>query len=135
MVKLSPHFKLSEFTKSYYVTTTFPNIPTASALICLTHLCINVLEPLRDKIGKPLIINSGFRIKEINDKVGGVRNSQHLLGQACDIRYDKPQELIDIIVNCRIPFDQLIKYDNMVHVSYNPFDKQRYQCFSNISKD
>ena len=52
---------------------------------CKDYGCKQLLEPARAVVG-PIIINSGFRNKAVNRRVGGVRNSQHLLGQAADIR-------------------------------------------------
>ena len=54
----------------------------------LQNLCIHVLQPLRDTLGAPVYINSGYRSKRLNAKVGGVPNSRHLLGKAADIHCD-----------------------------------------------
>ena len=54
----------------------------------LQHLCIHVLQPLRDTVGAPVYINSGYRSKRLNARVGGVPNSYHLLGKAADIHCD-----------------------------------------------
>ena len=51
-------------------------------------LCVLVLQPLRDTIGSPVYINSGYRSKRLNARVGGVPNSRHLQGRAADIHCD-----------------------------------------------
>lgn len=130
MVYLSEHFKLNEFTKSFHVSCTLPNIPPASAIINLTHLCIYVLEPLRSLCGNPIIINSGYRCKEINDIVKGVWNSQHLLGQAVDIRTNNPDRLIEIVRCNNLPFDQMISYPTFLHISYVSRGTNRKQIYN-----
>ena len=52
----------------------------------LQYLCQTVLEPLREHFGMPVVVSSGYRCKELNRLVGGVRNSQHLTGEAADIQ-------------------------------------------------
>ena len=85
-IRLSPHFKLSEFLnlKKYP-----QNIPSMQDIVNLTYGSHLLLEPARVVAG-PLIVNSGFRNSEVNQKVGGVNTSQHLLGQAADIRPQDP---------------------------------------------
>ena len=81
-IKLSAHFKLSEFLN----TGKYPqNIPSMQDVVNMTFGCHLLLEPARNEVG-PIIINSGFRSNEVNKMVGGVSNSQHLRGQAADIR-------------------------------------------------
>ena len=81
-VRLSPHFRLSEFLNL----NKYPeNIPTMQVVANLTYGCHQLLEPARLMVG-PIIVNSGFRCEAVNRQVGGVRNSQHLVGQAADIR-------------------------------------------------
>lgn len=78
----------------------------------------NVLDPVREKLGKPIQVNSGYRCKNHNEEVGGVKGSQHLVGEAADLRIDgSPEELANAIrENGR--FDQMIIYPGFVHVSY-----------------
>ena len=84
----------------------------------------NVLDPLRDKIAKPIIITSGYRSPSYNQKVGGVKNSQHTKGQAVDfITSVNLEEVFKIIIK-HFEFDQVIleKTDNgstWIHVSYS----------------
>ena len=64
------------------------NTPTSEAVSNLDDLVTNVLDNLRDGWGRPIIVTSGYRCKELNAAVGGTRNSQHLKGQAADIVSD-----------------------------------------------
>lgn len=61
------------------------NSPTSEAIQCIDGLVTNVLDKLRDGWGRPIIVTSGYRCKDLNAAVGGTRNSQHLKGQAADI--------------------------------------------------
>ena len=82
--KLSEHFKLGEFTKSSSHPEVY-NIPSHEAIANLKRIC-TWLEVLRKRYGKPIIINSGYRSPQLNRKIGGVKNSNHLTGCAVDIR-------------------------------------------------
>ena len=64
------------------------NTPASEAIQCIDGLVTNVLDKLRDEWGRPIIVTSGYRCKELNAAVGGARNSQHLKGQAADIVSD-----------------------------------------------
>ena len=64
------------------------NTPTSEAVSNINDLVTNVLDNLRDGWGRPIIVTSGYRCKELNAAVGGTRNSQHLKGQAADIVSD-----------------------------------------------
>ena len=80
----------------------------------LKGLVANVLDPARERYGRPIAVNSGYRCAIHNAAVGGVRNSQHMKGEAADIR---PREVGKIIEQLG-KFDQLIYYPMFVHVSY-----------------
>ena len=62
--------------------------PTLGVVQNLQKLCVLVLQPLRDTLGAPVYINSGYRSKRLNARVGGVPNSRHLQGKAADIHCD-----------------------------------------------
>lgn len=85
-------------------------------------LILEVLQPLRDYIGKPIIITSGYRSIALNAKVGGVSDSQHITGQAVDfIIYGLTvDEIIAKVKASGIRYDQLIHEGGWVHISYNP---------------
>lgn len=90
----------------------------------LRALCLEVLQPLRDHLGKPVVVSSGYRCKDLNRNVGGVENSQHLKGEAADIKVRDREELIDVMryIMDETDFDQLIREKSgsteWVHVSH-----------------
>ena len=93
----------------------------------LTYGCHQLLEPSRLIVG-PIIINSGFRNEAVNRKVGGVTNSQHLIGQAADIRPKDPaqfQRLVDFFRTWEYT-DQLLTAKTWLHISWNPFAPPRH---------
>lgn len=98
----------------------------------LTALVDNILDPLRLFYGKPININSGYRCPELNKKVGGVWNSQHLTGEAADITTGSKlenQHLARMIVELKLPFDQLIDEAGYawVHISHKRDGNNRGQ--------
>lgn len=98
------------------------NTPDDTAIANLKALCENVLQPIRDKLGKPMNITSGYRCAALNSKVKGAANSQHLKGQAADFTVSgyTPVKLVLLIQDYGVEFDQLInEYNDWVHVSYN----------------
>lgn len=123
-VRLSPHFKLGEFLNlDKYA----DNTPTMQAVANMTYGCHMILEPARQVVG-PIIINSGFRNSRVNTLVGGVKNSQHLLGQAADIRPRDPakfQQLIDFLQH-HPQTDQLLTGSGWLHISWNPIATPRH---------
>ena len=123
-VRLSTHFLLREFLnlKKYP-----ENMPTMQAVANLTYGCHLLLEPARLIVG-PIIVSSGFRSETVNRKVGGVRNSQHLIGQAADIRPQDPKQfqgLVDFLKSWEFT-DQLLTGSSWLHVSWNPFTPPRH---------
>lgn len=89
-------------------------------------LVADVMDPARRKLGKPVFINSGFRCPRHNKTVGGVANSQHVRGEACDCRCDDNRRLARIIVE-QGRYDQLIIYPSFVHVSWKKNGANRHQ--------
>ena len=85
-----------------------------------------VLDPVREKLGKPVVVNSGYRCEKHNKSVGGVKNSQHLRGEAADVTCSNLPRLKALIIeNGR--FDQLIDYGTFLHVSYKRTGGNRHQ--------
>jgi len=73
-------------------------------------LITNILDPLRESWGNPIIVSSGYRCQELNKAVGGAKTSQHLLGQASDIHTksntrEENKKLFDLIKSLKLPFD------------------------------
>ena len=101
------------------------NTPNGVQRAALTALVTNILDPLREAYGKPIVVTSGFRCPRLNRAVGGVAKSQHMKGEAADIRTlsDRPSDnkkLFDLIIKLGLPYDQCIdEYGyNWIHVSY-----------------
>ena len=122
--RLSPHFKLGEFIKL----SKYPdNKPTMQDVVNMTYGCLMLLELAREAVG-PIIINSGFRNPRVNALVGGVAGSQHLLGQAADIRPKGPhhfQRLVDFLRHHALT-DQLLTGPGWLHISWTPFAPPRH---------
>lgn len=122
------HFTFQELTKSATAKRKgIDNSPSMQVRANLAALVENVLDPLREAYGKPIVVTSGYRCEKLNRAVGGAASSQHVKGQAADIRsvQDTPEEnkkLFDLIVKLGLPFDQIINEYNYdwVHVSYGP---------------
>lgn len=98
------------------------NIPTSGAANNLMTLVKNVLDPAREAYGAPIRVNSGYRSPEVNEVIGGAKNSQHTRGEAADITCSDNMKLFKILLN--MEFDQLIyehgddKQPSWIHVSY-----------------
>lgn len=84
----------------------------------IKELVLNILQPLRDAWGQPLFINSGYRCLKVNEAVGGVPTSQHVLGQASDVGCSDPYALAKLAKWMRLDYDQCILYPSFVHFSY-----------------
>ena len=111
MMRLTEHFDLAELTRSATAARKgIINVPSQTAVGNLRNLCQKVLEPLREHVGKPITVTSGYRSKELNKAVGGVENSQHLVGEAVDLHIESERQgrewMAWIMDNCE--FDQLI---------------------------
>ena len=118
------------------------NSPTNEHLRNLIEIANNIFQPLRDGIGKPIRISSGYRSEKLNKAVGGSKTSQHNKGQALDLVATTGftnKDIFDYIKN-NLEFDQMIwefgtdKQPDWVHVSYNK-GKNRKQILKAIKKD
>lgn len=97
------------------------NEPTKEQWINLFAIRDNVLNPLREKFGKPIRITSGFRSPELNKAVGGKPTSQHTKGEAVDITAIDKADNKELFELCKtLDFDQLIDESNLtwIHISY-----------------
>lgn len=114
------------------------NTPTSEAISNLDDLVTNVLDKLRDEWGRPIIVTSGYRCKELNAAVGGARNSQHLKGQAADIVSDDFDEFRRFVRRwCKDnEFDQCIFEHSgckeWVHISFNRGRNRRQMLDLNV---
>ena len=120
------YFTIKELVKSTTaIKRNIDNTPSKEIERSLTALVEKVLDPLREAYGKPIIVTSGYRCPKLNAIVGSTPSSQHVKGEAADIKTieDTPEEnkkLYDLIVKLKLPFDQLINEHNYdwVHVSF-----------------
>lgn len=135
-MRLSKSFIISEFLNS--------NIAKRKGILLdppnehidnMSFLCRNLLQPLRDKLGNPIRINSGYRSIELNKVIGGaykiidkkyVPTSQHCKGMAADLKYVENgkvnnKKLFDTVLEMGLEFDQMINEFNYswIHISYN----------------
>ena len=129
-MNLSPHFTLEELTTTDH--REFENTPNASEIANLTRLA-DFLEQVREAVGgKPIMVNSAFRSKQVNDAVGSKDTSQHRIGCAADIRVPgvTPDQVVKAVITAKLPFDQLIReFDRWTHISIpnDPKGKARGQ--------
>ena len=118
-MNLSPHFTLEELTHTDH--RQLDNMPKDELVITnLTRLAA-LLEQVKQAVGgKPVMVNSAFRSKAVNDAVGSKDTSQHRLGCAADIRVPgmKPREVVEVCIAAKVPFDQIIlEFDAWTHIS------------------
>lgn len=126
--KITENFTLEELCHSNTaVAKGLENIPNKSQVENLKSLAINLLQPVRDLYGKPMIINSGFRSPEVNKAVNGSPTSDHMNGKAADVRTPNPRGLFNLVRNSGLSFDQLILYPTFVHMSFRSKDANRNQ--------
>ena len=99
-----------------------------------------VLDPARERLGKVIRVNSGYRCAKHNLKVGGAVGSQHMKGEAADVvpgdrgqvTGDSLERLVRIIKEQGV-YDQMIVYPTFVHVSYKRFGTNRHQVLTKVS--
>lgn len=121
MTQLSINFSLEELTRSEAADRNgWDNTPNEQETANLKRLA-GLLQQVKAAVGgKPVMINSGFRSKQVNDSVGSKDSSQHRTGCAADIRVPgmKPREVVEACIAAKVPFDQIIlEFDSWTHVS------------------
>ena len=139
--QITKNFTLEELTYSDTAKRlNIENKPTENEYKNMKYLCENLLQPLRDRLNKPIIINSCYRCEQLNIAVGGAKNSQHRYGEAADIEiigmsnYD-----LAIFIRDNFEYDQLIleftdnlkndKNSGWVHCSLKPYGNRK-QCLT-----
>jgi len=120
-MNITPHFTLDELTASESAERNgWDNTPNDAELENLKRLA-DMLEQVKVVLGgKPIMINSAFRSKKVNDAVGSRDTSQHRLGCAADIRVPgmTPDEVVRKVIASGISFDQVIReFDRWTHIS------------------
>lgn len=128
------YFTLKELTRSVTAKNKgIDNTPGEVEKNNLIALVENVLDPLREAWGQPIIITSGYRCPALNRAVGGSATSQHVKGEAADIRtvsdtVEDNKALYELIKILNLPIDQCINeygYD-WIHVSYSPRNRRKF---------
>ena len=133
------YFSIAEFLRSdaaekHQVKNIPDDAQLSQVLGNIKALVLNVLDPLRARTGRPIIITSGYRSQRVNELVGGSKTSQHLTGKAADIHVlgYTPQQMDTLFhtIQMYFDFDQLIFYPskNIIHVSWNG-DKNRQESW------
>ena len=117
-MNLSPHFTLDELTHTDH--RELDNSPTQDEISNLQRLA-NFLEEVKTVLGgKPIMVNSAFRSKQVNDAVGSKDTSQHRVGCAADIRVPTmtPDQVVRAVIASGIGYDQVIReFDRWTHIS------------------
>ena len=117
-MNLSPNFTLEELTHTDH--REFDNTPNASEIANLTRLAA-FLEQVKTVLGgKPIMVNSAFRSKKVNDAVKSKDTSQHRLGCAADIRVPgmTPDQVVKAVIASGLGYDQVIReFDRWTHIS------------------
>ena len=134
---MTPNFTLAELTITDH--REFDNTPNETERANLVRLA-GLLELVKVALGgKPIMVNSAFRSKKVNDAVGSKDTSQHRLGCAADIRVPgtAPDAVVKAVIAAKLPFDQLIReFDRWTHISVpnDPKGKPRGQVLIIDSK-
>jgi hypothetical protein len=128
---MTPHFTLEELTHTDH--RELDNTPNESEIANIQRLA-EFLEQVKEVLGgKPIMVNSAFRSKAVNDAVGSKDTSQHRIGCAADIRVPSmtPDEVVRAVIASGLPYDQIIReFDRWTHVSIpnTPEAKPRKQA-------
>ena len=129
-MKLGKCFTLEELVFSQQATRKgIDNTPGKLEKERLRLLVVNVLDPLREAAGRPVVVSSGFRNKETNKLVGGSRTSQHLGGEAADITIPGMtiKQIVALVKKLNLPYDQMIdEWGSWVHLSYGPRNRRQF---------
>lgn len=145
MEQISTNFKMAEFGVSATASAKgIPNVIPEEVKPAIRALVTNLLQPLCDATGWHDQVTSGYRSPEVNKLVGGVSNSMHLEGKAADnkfyykpstplVPYVVPIDVLRKVIELDLDFDQMIAYNNFVHLSYTTDRLNRRQVLYNKS--
>ena len=118
------YFTIQELCKSSTAASRkIDNTPNSIVINNLQLLVEHILDPLRERYGKPIYVNSGYRSPALNKAINGAKTSQHMKGLAADITAGSATNnkiLFELVQELKLPFDQLIDEKNFrwIHVSY-----------------
>ena len=120
-MQLSPNFSLEELTRSEAAARNgWDNTPSEAEIENLKRLAA-LLQDVKAAVGgKPVLINSAYRSKQVNDAVGSKDSSQHRIGCAADLRVPgmTPRQVVEACIAAQVPFDQIIlEFDAWTHIS------------------
>lgn len=137
-MQLSKNFSLPEMLRSqlaerYGITEQLA--PPKKVVEALKALCEKVLQPLRDSLGSPITVSSGYRCERLNALVGGSPGSDHVKGQAADLNYyangkEDNLKLALEVMKLKLPFKQMIleggtlESPRWIHIAYDPEKKK-----------
>lgn len=129
MTNIKLNFSISELCHSdNAINAGIDNTPSIKETDNLLNLIFYCLQPIRDKLNKPMVITSGFRNYKTNFLAGGAINSNHLTGCAADFHVPGMtiQQVIDFILKLGIEFDELgNEYNKWVHIAYRKGNNRR----------
>lgn len=129
-MRLGKYFTLEELTTSQTATRRgLSNDPDKTSLANMRELVEHVLDPLREALGRPVLISSGYRAPAVNKAIGGAAHSQHTMGQAADFIVPgmTPDEVVAFIQTLNLPVDQGIsEMQKWTHVSHGPRHRRQF---------
>lgn len=129
--KITTNFCWDEYTKSdtakaHHINNAITDWDVRDNAIALFD---NLVQPARDAYGEPVFVTSGYRCKELNELVGGVEKSQHQYGEAVDVTCSDLRRFAKLIIEQKLPFDQMGIANSYIHLSYKREGKNRGQIF------
>lgn len=126
-MNLTEHFTLEELTSSSIALRLGIDNSATQVIAVNLEILARGLEEVRELLGVPMHINSGYRCLKLNSHIGGASNSAHMSGFAADFvapEWGDPEHIITAIAKSGIVFDQLINEQNWVHISFAPTLRQ-----------
>ena len=127
-MRLSKYFTYNELTFSETAKRLkYNNDPPTDVLKALTHTA-QQLDRVRELLGCPVIVNSGYRSLAVNRAIGSSDNSQHVKGEAVDFKTTEhtPRRIVELIKQSAIEYDQLIlEFDSWVHISFSSRNRKQ----------
>ena len=127
-MQLTEHFTLEEFTRSTIASRLKIDNSVPDELMPNIQLTAIKLELVRQALGKPIVITSGYRCPALNARVGGVSTSAHTKGLAVDFRcdYGNPKQICQRLIDAGVQFDKLIQEHNQwVHIGFSPTNNRQ----------
>lgn len=122
-MNLTPHFTLEELTFSDTAQRLgIDNTPDDGVRANL-QLAANGMEMVRELLGEPIRLNSGYRCEALNKAIGGAKGSAHMDGLAVDftcVEYGPPIAIVKALEKDNVPFDKCIQEGTWVHISFAP---------------